>query len=319
MRTEQIFRLCVGVLCLCGFVIAADTPIERHSWTLGYAPDKTIVYSEPETGDALKLDLFFPEDYAPSKKHGCIVFFFGGGWSGGSTEQFYGYGKYMASRGLIAVSAQYRTMSSHKAIPRQCVEDGKEAIRYLRQHAGALGIDPDRIAAGGGSAGGHVSAACAMCPKIDANPESSLSCVPNALVLLNPVYDNGPEGYGHQRVTAYWEDISPFHNIRKGQPPAIVFFGSEDKLAPVATINAFQKQMTDAGNECETHIYEGERHGFFHISKGGRKMFEDVLTKSDAFLVRHGFLSGDNTVSEWTANAIERLKASAPTPRRKKK
>lgn len=303
---RRLLGLCVGVLCLCKFAAAAE--VEKHSWSLGYEPDKSIQFLEPDEGDALKLDVFFPDDYSPDKKHGCIVFFFGGGWSGGSTNQFYGYGKYMASRGLVAVSAQYRTMKSHKASPRQCVEDGKEAIRYLRKHAKELGIDPKKIIAGGGSAGGHVAAACAMCPKIDSKPESPISCEPNALVLLNPVYDNGPEGYGHERVTEYWKDISPFHNIRKGLPPTIAFFGSNDKHVPVATVNAFQKKMSDVGNECETHIYEGQAHGFFHISKGGRKMFEDVLTKTDTFLVKHGFLTGENTVAEWTAGSVERGK-----------
>ena len=156
-----------------------------------------------------------------------------------------------------------------------------------------------------------MAAACAMCPKIDAEPDCKVSCVPNALVLLNPVYDNGPEGYGHNSVTEYWKDISPFHNIRKGVPPTVVFFGSRDKCVPVVTVKAFEKQMTEAGNTCETHIYEGYGHGFFHISKGGRKMFEDVLVKADAFLVKHGYLTGQNTVAEWTASRITQLKTKA--------
>ena len=220
--------------------IAAQPAVEKHSWTLGYKPDRTIQWSTPAKGDPLKLDVFFPDGHDTSGKAPCVVLFFGGGWSGGSTDQFYGYSKYLASRGMVAVSAQYRTRKSHQAEPRQCVEDGKNAIRYLRTHAEELGIDPGRIAAGGGSAGGHVAAACAMCPKIDSDAGASASCIPDALILFNPVYDNGPDGYGHNRVTAYWQEISPFHNIRKGQPPAIVFFGSEDPLAPVATINAFQ-------------------------------------------------------------------------------
>jgi len=292
--------------------------VEKYSWTLGYKPDKTIQFSEPAEGDPLKLDLFFPGNYKPTDKHACIVFFFGGGWSGGSTDQFYGYGKYLASRGLVAISAQYRTKRSHKVTPRQCVEDGKAAIRYIRKHASELGIDPDKIAAGGGSAGGHVAAASAMCPKIDSTPASAVSCRPDALVLLNAVYDNGPGGYGHKRVAEYWKDISPFHNIRKGHPPTIAFFGSRDKLVPVATINAYQKQMAGAGNECETHVYDGQSHGFFHISKGGRKMFEDVLLKTDAFLVKNGFLSGENKVAEWTVNAIAHFKAT-PTGQAKRK
>ena len=293
------------------------TKVEKYSWTLGYKPDKTVEYSKPAEGKPLKLDFFLPSDNSELDKKPCIIFFFGGGWSGGSTEQFYGFGKYFASRGLVAISAQYRTKASHKAIPRNCVEDGKEAIRYVRSHAEEFGIDPDKIIVGGGSAGGHVAAACAMCPKIDAKPDSSVSCKPNALMLLNPVYDNGPGGYGHERVTEYWKDISPFHNIVEGLPPTITFFGDNDKHVPIEAINAFQKKMLDAGNQCETHIYKGSGHGFFHIQKGGRKIFEDVLVKADAFLVKNHYLSGNDTAIAWTAKSIANL--PAPSPKKKKK
>lgn len=311
MRTALLFVLILSTSALA---------VEKHSWTLGYSPDKSIQYHEPEEGDPLKLDLFLPSDHKSSDKRACVIFFFGGGWSGGATDQFYGYGKYMASRGLVAISAQYRTRKSHQAIPRQCVEDGKAAIRYVRAHAIELGIDPNRIAAGGGSAGGHVAAASAMCPNIDASPDSGVSCLPNALILFNPVYDNGPGGYGHSRGTDYWQDISPFHNIRPGQPPTIGFFGSQDKLLPVATIKAFQAKMEAVGNSSASHIYEGQAHGFFHISKGGRAMFEDVLTKADAFLVKHGFISGEDNVAEWTKQAIAQYQARGPkrAPKRKK-
>jgi hypothetical protein len=58
----------------------------------------------------------------------------------------------------------------------------------------------------------------------------------------------------------------------------------------------------------EVYIYEGQGHVFFHISKGGRKMFESVLTRTDAFLVKHKFLSGKGSVKEWTAKSV----ANAP-------
>ncbi|MEP2777528.1 MAG: alpha/beta hydrolase [Luteolibacter sp.] len=280
---------------------------EKYSWTLGYEPDKAVVFSKPAKGEPLRLDCFFPAEHKEGENRSCIILFFGGGWSGGDPEQFYGYSKYFASRGMVAIAAQYRTKASHKAEPRNCVEDGKEAIRYVRAHAEEFGIDPEKIVVGGGSAGGHVAAAAAMCPEIDANPESPVSCLPNALMLFNPVYDNGPGGYGHDRVTDYWEDISPMHNIRADLPPTIVFFGDNDVHVPVATIHEFQKKMEEAGNESETHIYKGQAHGFFHINKGGRKMFEDVLTKADAFLVKNGFLSGEDDVLAWTEESIKNL------------
>jgi acetyl esterase len=312
MNFTNSIMILVIVLFLGVLRVEAEEQREKHPWNLGCKPDKILQFYQPENGAALNMDVFFPENDMPAGKRGCIIFFFGGGWSSGSTAQFHGYSRYFASRGMVAISAQYRTAQSHHAKPRQCVEDGKSAIRYVREHSAELGVDPNKIVASGGSAGGHVAAACAMCPKIDAKPDSPISRVPNALVLFNPVYDNGPTGFGNKSVVDYWRDISPLHNIRKGQPPTVVFVGSNDKLLPIETVNAFEKHMIVAGNECETHIYEGEDHGFFHISKGGRKMFEDVLVKTDAFLVKHGYLSGENAVAKWTDSTVTRLRNQKP-------
>ncbi|MEM8713895.1 MAG: alpha/beta hydrolase fold domain-containing protein, partial [Planctomycetota bacterium] len=85
--------------------------------------------------------------------------------------------------------------------PTTCVEDGKSAVRWIREHAAEIGVDPGRLAAGGGSAGGHVAAAIATVNGFNADQDDlSVSCVPEALVLFNPVFDNGPGGYGHDRV-----------------------------------------------------------------------------------------------------------------------
>ncbi len=315
MKKNHLFALIQASAWICllfapSCLIAEQQPslaikVEKHSWTLGFKPDESIIYNEPANGKPLKLDCFYPVDHRINDNRGCIIFFFGGGWSGGDTKQFYGFSKYFSSRGLVAIAAQYRTKKSHQAAPRDCVEDGKKVIRYVRANAKKLRIDPNQIILGGGSAGGHVAASTVMCPKIDGSPESSISCVPNALILFNPVYDNGPSGYGHSRVTEYWEDISPMHNVVAGLPPTIVFFGDGDIHVPVTTINTFQKKMTDAGNKCETHIYDNQTHGFFHISKGGRKMFQDVLIKADSFLVDNGYLTGEDAVENWTEQAIK--------------
>ena len=94
-----------------------------------------------------------PTDHRPA-----IVFFFGGGWSGGDKKQFYQQAKAMAEHGMLAFSADYRVKTRNKTTPFECVKDGKSAIRWVREHAAELGVDPDRIVASGGSAGGHVAA-----------------------------------------------------------------------------------------------------------------------------------------------------------------
>lgn len=298
-------------LFFCSFFIqtkageATEIKNQKYDRTLGYRPDEVIHYYEPTPTTKLGLHVFYPENHKSNDERTCIVFFYGGGWISGDPSQFYSYCKYFSSRGIIAISAQYRNAKLNNVIPRECVEDGREAIRYIREHSKELGIDPKKIIAGGGSAGGHVAAAIAMCTSIDAKPKSKTGSIPNGLILLNPVYHNGPKGgYGYGRVKEYWKAFSPFHNIQKGQPKTICFFGTEDKFVPLSTIEAFQNEMDNVGNDCKTHLYEGQHHGFFNIPKGGREIFEDVLTKIDAFLVKNHFLTGENKVNLWTTKAI---------------
>lgn len=192
---------------------------------------------------------------------------------------------------MVVVLADYRAKSKYGGTPFDCAEDAKSAMRWVRAHAKELGINPNMIAAGGGSAGGHLAAATATLPGLNAETDDlDVSSVPNALVLFNPVYDNGPKGYGYERVGDRYQEISPFHNISKSTPPTIVFLGSQDKLIPVSTAEAYEAKMKEVGVRCDTHIYEGRGHGFFNPGRDGNKDYEDTVQKMDDFLVSLGYL-----------------------------
>jgi acetyl esterase/lipase len=193
---------------------------------------------------------------------------------------------------MVAISAEYRVKNRHKTSPLECVKDGNSAICWVRAHAGELGIDPKKIAAGGGSAGGHVAAAIGTTKGIvEEGEDPTVSSRPDALVLFNPVFDNGPKGYGHDRVKAYWEKISPFHNLDKTTPPTIVFLGTKDKLIPVATGEKYRDTMKGLGARCDLHLYDGEPHGFFNKSK-----YHETVFEADRFLASLGFLKGEPTI-----------------------
>jgi acetyl esterase/lipase len=108
-----------------------------------------------------KLNLYIFRPAAASNAP-AIVFFFGGGWTSGTLQQFEPQCRAVAARGMVAVSADYRVASRHQAKPVQCLADARSAIRWVRAHAAELGVDPQRIAAAGGSAGGHLAACTAF-------------------------------------------------------------------------------------------------------------------------------------------------------------
>jgi len=240
----------------------------------------------------LQLRIFRPSGFDASRKYPAIVFFFGGGWVGGNIVQFQKQAIYLASRGMVTILADYRVASRHHTTPFECVADGKSAIRYVRQHSAELSIDPNRIAAAGGSAGGHVAAAADLTKLDEPSEDPTVSSRPDALVLFNPVFNNGPGEYGYDRIKDRFPEISPFHNIIKGAAPAVVFFGTKDKLVSVQTAEAYKTKMLEAGNRCELFLYTDQPHGFFN--KG--ESFTQTLRQTDIFLESLGYIQGKPTI-----------------------
>jgi acetyl esterase len=253
----------------------------------------------------LLLFIHRPEGHKATDRRPAIVFFFGGGWNSGSPEQFRHHCDYLASRGMVAIAADYRVASRHGVKPAQCVADAKSAIRWVRSNAKKLGIDPERIAAGGGSAGGHLAAATALVPGFD-DPadDKSVSPVPNALVLFNPALVlspiDGADGAHYnaaaERFGADPAELSPAHHIRAGAPPTIIFHGRADTTVPYSGMEWFAKRMKEAGNRCELIGYDGQGHGFFNHSRRGGSFFKETLTEADRFLASLKYVSGPPTL-----------------------
>ena len=137
----------------------------------------------------LMIYRFTPAGHKPGDKRAAAVFFFGGGWNGGTPKQFEAHSRYLASRGMVAFVADYRVKSRQKTDPFACVEDAKAAVRYLRGHAAELGVDPERIAVGGGSAGGHLAACTGIlegCPKPTPGWSTAFIHTPRSTTIPEP-------------------------------------------------------------------------------------------------------------------------------------
>lgn len=279
---RKILVLMAGLCAICASLPAADT-IRYQGKT--FLKTKTV-YKQTKTRP-LSLSCIHQQHPLRKGKMPAVIFFFGGGWNSGTPDQFLQQALYLADKGMIAVLADYRTKNKDGVTPAECISDAKSAMRYLKAHAGELGIDTARIAASGGSAGGHLAIATATIRAFNA-PEDDLSIspVPSALVLFNPVLDNGPDGgYGYERVKAYYQDFSPAHNIRPNMPPTLVMLGNKDHLIPTSTMLRFQEQMTEKGNICHVSFYSAQKHGFFNYREGSdNRFFRLTMDETVAFL-----------------------------------
>ena len=256
---------------------------------------ETHLYKQVEGRD-LRLLVIKPPDWKATDQRPALVLFHGGGWTGGTPTQFNDQATYLAQRGLVCVQVEYRLVKDIPGPPTNCVRDAKSAMRWVRSHAAELGVDFNRIGAGGGSAGGHLAAFVGMVEGND-DPKDDVKISPkaDALVLFNPVFDNGPDGgWGMQRVGDRFKEFSPAHNITADDPPAIVFLGRNDPLNGVPVVERFQSNMKKAGVRCETRFYDGQAHGFFN----GEPWKTVTLIETDKFLTSLGWLKGAPTLKE---------------------
>jgi acetyl esterase len=267
-----------------------------------------IVYKTTAQGE-LKIDLYFPRDWRSSGRRPAIVFFFGGSCATGSPAQFAATAEYFASRGMVAASAEYRIASLHHTGPRECVEDAKSAIRWLRMNAPRLGLDPRRIAAGGGSSGATIAAFAAYNTTVQPEDErGAISCRPDALLLINPALGFGSSGkLTPEQKQAALGPLGAFiadWKVVGGGPPAILFFGTEDPLQDKA--REFARQLIGAGARAEFFTAAGQQHAFYnrHPDSAWHAL---VLRQMDLFLASLGYLKGEPRVAI-PAGATEALR-----------
>jgi len=253
---------------------------------------KTVTYKTVGSRQ-LQMHIHFPEDWQASDSRPAMIFFFGGGWNGGSVDQFLPQADYFAARGLVTARADYRVKSRDGVTPDQCVADARSAVRWLRQHANELGIDPRKLISSGGSAGGHL-AACMMIKQSVESPkdDTSISTIPQAMVLFNPVLS-----FEHEEIITRLGDrqhlarkISPTAHLSKQSPPALILFGTEDRLKAFG--DAYWEKAADLDVRADQFLAEGQGHGFFNRSP----WLEQTTTAADKFLASLGFLEGDPIV-----------------------
>ena len=265
-------------------------------------PDKILAFKKtPQT--ELKMHIYFPPGWTAGDRRPAIVFWSGGGFRSGAVGQFLSKAEYFASRGLVAICAEYRGRVAHGIEIDSCAEDARSAIRWVKGHSGELGIAPEKIIASCGSAGGALSFLVAREKGPDARDDNlAFSPRPAALVLFNPaVGERVLEviGRGGPAQAAVNAQIVALNTPQKNEPPVIMFYGTEDRpFLDVA--GEFNRKARAQGTRCELWIADGMPHGFFN-----RQPWHDATTrKADEFLTSLGYLKGAPTIKE---NAAAKL------------
>jgi acetyl esterase/lipase len=260
---------------------AADSPSgQRHIYK----------YS---AGQPQEIEVYFPPNHNLSgAKAPGLILFHGGSWNGGDLEQFRYACHYFASRGLVAATVNYRTLSKEESaeLPvietrkRVCITDAKSAIRWFKQHADEFGMDSGRIIAGGGSAGGHVSVLASMNPGLnDSSDPDGIDTSVAAYLLFNPAF---------MQTDVRDDEVNVLLHIKAPFAPALVLFGDKDPF--LRGWKMVSDKLASTGNRCiELQIAEGQGHSFY----ANEPWCGVTLIAADRFLVKQGFLKGEPTLA----------------------
>lgn len=268
-------------------------PIDRNRELLKSAREETY---KVVGGASLPVYMWEPEpSKAPPYPRSVAAFFFSSGWDHGQVTQFAPHCVYFASRGMTTLAFDYRVSTKHGTGPHETMADVRSALRWIRINAAELNINPGKIAAVGGSAGAHATAAAAMLKGYD-DPadDANVSASPNALVLFNPVLDTSKHGFGLDRFPdpKAAKAANLINAIAKGLPPMLIMHGTADRVIPFEGSYTFARKMARKKNKCRLIEFEKQGHGFFNFNLSF-EMYEATLMAMDEFLVELGFVEPD--------------------------
>ncbi|MGC6582366.1 MAG: alpha/beta hydrolase [Akkermansiaceae bacterium] len=269
----------------------------RDQQLLGSAT--TYCYAKIPEGD-LNAHFFFPPGFNhKTDRLAVILFLHGGMWDISAPSQFIPHCHHFASRGIIAVTAEYRTQVKFNGGPEEAAADIKTIISFLRYHADHMGIDPNKIIVCGAAAGAHG----ALCATLHPHEDTAIpSPKPQGLVLFGPVSDTSPRGgIGHELYSSpkAAKSQSPLNHLpQKDLPPCLIFHGEMDRMVPLNQSIKFTKKYSKKRNKCDLIDFRGAGHTFFNFNSDERN-YKITLRSMDYFLVDLEILDPDPLAGEF--------------------
>ena len=157
--------------------------VSFHALAAGAAEYTAQTYNSVGGRD-LQMHVVSPDGHSQMARAPAVVFFHGGGWRRGSPESGFPYAEALAEHGVVTLAAEYRF--TEDATLDEIITDAASAVRWTRERARRLGINPGRIIALGHSAGGHLAASTALLTAFEEADAYQGKPKPNALALLAP-------------------------------------------------------------------------------------------------------------------------------------
>lgn len=247
-------------------------------------------------GRELRCNIYHPPQPGPERP--AVLLIHGGGWARGDRSQLHGYGILVGRLGYVCVATEYR-LSGEATWPAQ-LHDVKAALRWLRANAGRLGVDPQKIAVWGNSAGGHLAlmlAGTQDAPDLEGDGGNAgagtavAACVafyaPSQLYVPDqPLHDELRHLFGRHAGPEVARRASPVEYAAKSFPPTVLFTGNKDELVPYEASFRMYRALTDAGARAELHVYDGAPHAFDAIPEFGRQCATIAAMFLDRQMVR---------------------------------
>jgi acetyl esterase/lipase len=231
----------------------------------------------------LKLDLYLPAAARATSGVPVVVLVHGGGWRSGFRSEFVPMAVRLAQRGYAAVTVSYR-LSGEAQYP-AAIHDVRAAVRWVRMHAGAYGLDAQRIALAGGSAGGQIAGLAGVTGhlgKFDPGAAAgSVSSAVQAIVNIDGLSDFTSEaaraneddpnkhpsaagawfGGRYAEKTALWEEASPIRYVRAGMPPILFVDSAQPRYA--VERDEMMAKMKEVGAGSRVALLPDTPHSFW--------------------------------------------------------
>jgi len=259
----------------------------------GVSLERDVDYLGPDRKE--KADLYLPDAKLAPGRRPTVVIIHGGGWNSGDKAQGreQNIGTNLALNGYVGLSINYQLSYGGNATWPQPLHDCKTAVRWLRKHAERLQIDPERIGAIGGSAGGHLAAMLAVTGPKDgldpAGPYGEFTCAIRCAVdLYGPAelldyHDVKMLGQTRAEAPDAYRAASPTTYADAADAPILILHGTADETVSLKQSETFAAALKQAGVKHQFVIVEGAPHTF-HLQPKQRDLRPLVLGFFDQHL-----------------------------------